>query len=88
MLSVEQKNQYEREGYICPIPVLGADEVDVLRSKLEAFEAAQGGKLEPAQRNKSHLLFKWLDDLIRDPRILDPIEDLIGPDIMCWNTLF
>ena len=88
MLSVEQKDQYEREGYICPIPVLDAGEVDALRSKLETFEAAQGGKLEPAQRNKSHLLFKWLDDLIRDPRILDPIEDLIGPNILCWNTLF
>ena len=43
MLSVEQKDQYEREGYICPIPVLDAGEVDALRSKLETLEAAQGG---------------------------------------------
>ena len=82
------KDQYHHEGYICPVPVMGGEEAGALRAKLEAFEATQGGKLEPAQRNKSHLLFKWLDDLIRDPRILDPIEDLIGPDILCWNTLF
>ncbi|MBT4485906.1 MAG: phytanoyl-CoA dioxygenase family protein, partial [Rhodospirillaceae bacterium] len=50
--------------------------------------ALQGGNLEPGQRAKSHLIFKWLDDLIRDPRILDPIEQLIGPDILCWNTIF
>jgi len=59
-----------------------------LRGLLEAFEKTQGGKLNSIQRNKSHLLFKWLDDLIRDRRILDPIEDLIGGDILCWNTLF
>ncbi|MEK9724510.1 MAG: phytanoyl-CoA dioxygenase family protein, partial [Rhodospirillaceae bacterium] len=83
-----QVAQFRDDGYVCPVPVLEAAEVDELRAKLEAFEATQGGKLQPAQRNKSHLLFKWLDDLIRDPRILDPIEQLIGPDILCWNTLF
>ena len=58
MLSVEQKDQHERKGYICPIPILDAGEVDALRSKLETFEAAQGGTLERAQRNKSHPLFQ------------------------------
>lgn len=87
-LSGEAIEQYARDGYYCPIPVLGEEEVADLRGRLEAFEASQGGKLQPAQRNKSHLLFKWLDDLIRDPRVLDPIEDILGPDILCWNTLF
>ena len=80
--------QYARDGYYHPIPVLGREEVADLRGRLEAFEAREGGKLQPVQRNKSHLLFKWLDDLIRDPRVVDPMEDLLGPDILCWNTLF
>lgn len=88
MLSAAQVSHYETDGFICPLPVLGPSEVDDLRGRLETFEARQGGRLEPMQRNKSHLLFKWLDDLIRDPRILDPIEALIGPNILCWNTLF
>ena len=88
MLTDRQKLQYEQEGFICPIPVLDEDEASILRLKLEKFEATQDGKLEAVQRNKSHLLFKWLDDLIRDPRVLDPVEDLIGPNILCWNTLF
>ncbi|MGI9383355.1 MAG: phytanoyl-CoA dioxygenase family protein, partial [Methyloligellaceae bacterium] len=87
-LSSDAVEQYARDGYYCPIPVLEQDEVADLRGRLEAFEASQGGKLQPAQRNKSHLLFKWLDDLIRDPRVVDPMEDLLGPDILCWNTLF
>jgi chlorinating enzyme len=65
-----------------------ASEALALRRQLEAVEARQGGKLEPAQRSRAFLLFKWLDDLIRDPRVLDPVEQLIGPDILCWSTIF
>ena len=87
-LTAEQIEQYETDGYLTPIQMLPEAETVALRAKLEAFEAKQGGKLEPIQRSKSHLLFKWLDDLIRDPRVLDPIAQLIGPNIFCWNTLF
>lgn len=83
-----QLDQYENDGYLFPVPVLSADEVAACRASLEAVEAQQDGKLLPSQRPKSHLVFKWLDDLIRDPRILDPIEQLIGPNILCWNTIF
>ena len=31
-------------------------------------------------RQKSHLLFTWLNELIRHPRILDAVEALLGPD--------
>jgi len=87
-LSQDQVTQFERDGYITPINVLGLDEAARLRRNLEACEADQGGALEAHQRNKSHLLFKWLDDLIRDPRVLDPVEQLIGPNLLCWNTIF
>ena len=83
-----QIEQYHRDGYAFPAAVLGADDAAAARARLEAAEAGQNGALEPAQRSKSHLLFKWVDDLIRDPRVLDPIEQLIGPDILCWNTIF
>jgi ectoine hydroxylase-related dioxygenase (phytanoyl-CoA dioxygenase family) len=87
-LTPQQIEQYRRDGYVFPLPVLEPHEIPPLRARLEAFESGNGGKLRSSQRNKSHLLFKWLDDLIRDPRILDPIQQLIGPDILCWNTIF
>ena len=87
-LDEAQIEQFHEDGYICPLQVLSKEEANGFRDKLEAFEATQGGRLEPQQRNKSHLLFKWVDDVIRDARVLDPIEQLIGPNILCWNTLF
>ena len=87
-LTPRQIEQYRRDGYVFPLRVVEAHEIPPLRARLEALEAENGGRLSHRQRGKSHLLFKWLDDLIRDPNILDPIEQLIGPDILCWNTIF
>jgi len=87
-LTAQQVAQYKRDGYVCPVPVMPAVEALGLRRQLEAVEARQGGKLEAVQRSRAYLLFKWLDDLIRDSRVLDPIEQLIGPDILCWSTIF
>ena len=80
--------QYRDDGYYFPIDVLDTAEVKANRARLEAFEVEQGQPVHGPQRSKSHLLFKWVDDLMRHPRILDAVEDLIGPDILCWNTIF
>ena len=46
------------------------------------------GVLKGSMRHKSHLLFTWLDGLIRHPAILDAVEGVIGPDILCWSSTF
>ncbi|MDA0305588.1 MAG: phytanoyl-CoA dioxygenase family protein [Proteobacteria bacterium] len=88
LLTDPQIRQFQDLGYAFPLPVLEPGEVATLRDRLQTFEAGQGGRLKPEQRSKCHLLFKWVDDLIRDARILDAVEQLIGPDILCWNTIF
>lgn len=87
-LSEEAMEQYQRLGYYFPVPALTPDEVVECRNRLETYEAQSGSPLTGAERNKAHLLFRWVDDLMRHEVILDLVEDLIGPDILCWNTLF
>jgi non-heme Fe2+,alpha-ketoglutarate-dependent halogenase len=87
MLTQAALRQYQEQGYYAPIRVMPRAEADALRAKLEDFEAGAGilaGKL----RHKSHLLFTWLNDLVRNPRILDAVEDVIGPNILCWGSSF
>jgi len=79
--------QYHDLGYYAPVPVLSSAEADGLRRRLEAFEASGSG-MQGAVRHKPHLLFTWLNNLIRHPRILDAVQDIIGPDILCWGTSF
>ena len=88
LLDQEAIDRYRGEGYCFPIDVLDARETAASRARLEAFEATQGQPIHGPQRSKSHLLFKWVDDLMRHPRILDAVEDLIGADLLCWNTIF
>jgi hypothetical protein len=86
-LSEAASREYRELGYYAPIRVLTTAEVAELRGKLEAFEASGNG-MQGAVRHKPHLLFTWLNDLIRHPRVLDAVEDIIGPDILCWGTSF
>ena len=87
-LSDTQVAAYEREGYLAPVPAMSAAEARAARATLERIEAGTGGPLRGDLRHKAHLLFPFLADMIRHPRILDAIEDILGPDILCWNTNF
>jgi len=78
---------YREHGYYAPIRVLSAAEAGNVRRRLEAHETAHG-PLKGSMRHKSHLLFTWLDGLIRHPAILDAVEGVIGPDILCWSSTF
>jgi non-heme Fe2+,alpha-ketoglutarate-dependent halogenase len=88
MLTNAQIRQYREEGYISPIRVMSEAAAGEYRRRLEAFEARSGGPLAGDLRHKSHLLFTWLSELIRHDKILDAIEDLYGPDLLCWSTNF
>jgi non-heme Fe2+,alpha-ketoglutarate-dependent halogenase len=88
MLTAAQIEQYREEGYISPIRVMSEAAAGEYRRRLEAFEAKNGGPLGGDLRHKSHLLFTWLSELIRHDKILDAVEDLYGPDLLCWSTNF
>ena len=87
-LSPDQVAQYQRDGYLFPLDCLTAEDVGYYRGRLEAFEREQGdtfGRLPNLVRSKSHLLFSWMDELVRHPKVLDAVESVIGPDIMIYH---
>ncbi|HEX9408717.1 MAG TPA: phytanoyl-CoA dioxygenase family protein [Methylomirabilota bacterium] len=87
-LSAAAIEQYARDGYVFPVSVLSPGEARQYRERLERAERDRGGPLRGVYRVKPHLLFTWLADLVRHPSILDAVEDVLGPDILCWNTSF
>ena len=86
MLSPATVERFRETGFHFPAEALTRDEAASYRRRLEACEAASGGPLKGNSRHKVHLLFPWAQELIRHPRILDTMEDLLGPDILCWST--
>ena len=88
MLTEAQIERFRCDGCVFPVRVMSEAEALAIRSKLEDYERRSGGPLAGDLRHKTHLLFSWLADLVRNSRIVDAIEDLYGPNLLCWTTNF
>jgi hypothetical protein len=83
-LSSAQLAQYRSQGYLAPLRVMPEADAARLLSRLEAVERQEGGKLSNQSNQKPYLLFPFLAEVIRDARILDVAESVLGPDLLCW----
>ena len=88
LLSEAAIAQYERDGFYHPLRALNTEEVARCRQDVEGVEQENLDDIGGAFRHKPHLLLKSLDATVRNERILDAVEDLIGPDIFVWASLF
>tara|TARA_B100000579_G_scaffold398072_1_gene378107 strand:- start:74 stop:925 length:852 start_codon:yes stop_codon:yes gene_type:complete len=77
---------YRKDGLLFPKTVMTPDQAAEYLSILEAYEKETGGPVKDQYRYKCHLVFPWINDLMRNDGILDMVEDLIGPDIMVWTS--
>lgn len=88
VLSEAQVEAFDRNGYHFPVRVLSEAEAADYRARLESFEFEHGLIMKTPYRNKPHMVFKWVNELIRDPRIVDAVEDILGPDLLVWGSSF
>jgi len=86
ILVQQQVDRYRSDGYAFPVPVLTPDEVRELRADLEYWEGEQGHPLDFPEKSKSYLLYRWADVLVHHPKVLDAVEDVIGPDILVYHS--
>jgi non-haem Fe2+, alpha-ketoglutarate-dependent halogenase len=87
-LSDRQIGQYRADGYLFPLPAFSRSEVAHLRTKLDELERRESGKVSARTNRKPHLLLPWLNEVIHHPPILDAVEGVIGPNILCWGSEF
>jgi len=91
-LTEQQVRDYRHDGYLFPIPVLSPQEASQGLENLARMEAHLGSPVTRAElkwRGGAYTYLPWVDALVRHPRILDVIEDVIGPDILVyWTTFF
>ena len=84
ILTPEQKTAYEELGFLDSIPILDEAEVRHFRAAVEKTCAALGGRI--ARLDGLHLYFRWAWELSTHPRLLDCMEQLVGPNIMLKST--
>jgi non-heme Fe2+,alpha-ketoglutarate-dependent halogenase len=82
-------------GHLALFPVRGLPSTDAaaMLGNIASFEAERGTDGQPAHpvasdvlRNKAHLKQLWMYDLVHNPELLDAVESVIGPDILCWGA--
>ena len=91
MLTPAQIERYRYDGYLYPFPALSPAELAACNEGLARYEAWLGGPVNRADRrwrSAAYVILPWADALIRHPRILDVVEDLIGPDILVYTATF
>ena len=80
LLSADEIAAYHDRGYHFPVDALSASEVADFRGKLEDYEASSGGPIKAEMRHRSHVLFTWIDEMTRHPKILDFSGDRVPRD--------
>jgi len=92
-LDARQREQFERDGYLCPVRVL--EEADTRRYLTHYMEYCEANKakltsLRPNEKyqvtSQTHFVLPWVHELITNPRVLDAVESLLGPNILAWDT--
>tara|TARA_R110002094_G_scaffold127623_7_gene121453 strand:+ start:1272 stop:2144 length:873 start_codon:yes stop_codon:yes gene_type:complete len=92
-LTGAQTRSYRDDGFLYPIPVMPASEAQNLRAELEDLEATwlDNGlplPLNTYKRVNAHCVMPLAYRIGADPRILDVVESILGPDILIYGVEF
>jgi ectoine hydroxylase-related dioxygenase (phytanoyl-CoA dioxygenase family) len=90
-LTPEQVASFRYNGFLFPIPALTPQEVATCLAGLDRLETELGAPVAEADvkwRSHAYAHSPWFNALIRHPRILDAVEDVIGPNILVWTSTF
>jgi len=87
-LTEEQVESFKENGFISPMDGLTAAEAQECLECLEDYEKRTGNAAQDSLTLKSHLPFGLFSRVIRNDKVLDAVEDLIGPNILCWGSSF
>jgi non-heme Fe2+,alpha-ketoglutarate-dependent halogenase len=93
MLSPEQRQFYEQNGYLYPLRVFNDNETAAFRRQFDQYTDQNKdrlSKLIPRERRAvyglTHLMLPWVYEMVSHPRVLDAVEGAIGPNLLVWGS--
>lgn len=89
VLTRDQVDHFNRNGYVSGLKVLEDDEVAGLRTFVDDLIArimAMGGSSYSAKH--AHMKYGAVWDLLTHPRITACVKDVLGPDVVGWGAHF
>lgn len=84
-LTQGQIDAYNTQGFVQPFDIFSATEMAEIRGYIDGL-MRDAGEAGAYGINCYQARLSGLYDIATDPRILDYVEDIIGPDILCWAS--
>jgi chlorinating enzyme len=85
------QKSYSEQGYAFPFDILSVQEAAQFSAELEKLETLIDARTAgyKQQLNYPHVIFRFANKIVRHPKILQHITQLLGPDVLIWSaTLF
>ncbi|MDQ2732409.1 MAG: phytanoyl-CoA dioxygenase family protein [Armatimonadota bacterium] len=86
--SADEVRFYREQGYLKFGRIFTAEEMDNLRLHVDDMIAQLPEGKRPESLDVPHFSDPWLFRYLAHPKVLDVIEDFIGPDIVLWSSHF
>lgn len=84
-----QIRSYHDRGFLSPVDAFNRDDMERLQRAFDDFEQQcldrSGPIVGSPMQFRPHLHQPWAAALVRRPEILDPVESIIGPDILVYH---
>ncbi len=82
------KQNFFDNGFITKLRVLSENEASNICDNYLKYLSSGINKAESIEhKTKSHLYFPWANEIIRNKRILEYVEQILGPNFVCWNSV-
>ncbi|MBP0496132.1 phytanoyl-CoA dioxygenase family protein [Pararoseomonas indoligenes] len=85
-LSPAQVEHFRREGWLYPLDAISPEEAAANLAALDSYDGKLGPDATLRLKIKAQVVAPWMTALGRNPRILDAVESLIGPDILLFGA--
>jgi non-heme Fe2+,alpha-ketoglutarate-dependent halogenase len=88
-LSPAQAESWNRDGYLGPLDVYGAETIEGIRAYFdELLSEALAQGLDSYSISSAHLKHQAVREMLTNERIVAYVRDLLGPNVVGWGSHF
>ena len=87
-LPAAKRDEFRELGFLSGLALYRPTECEAFLARMEAFERERAADAAWAFDIKANLLFDWVYETAAESRVLDVVEDLLGPNIFVTNSVF
>ncbi|WP_149498693.1 phytanoyl-CoA dioxygenase family protein [Roseiconus lacunae] len=89
ILTTQQVQQFNEEGYVRPLNIFDENEISEIRAYFDDLLArVVSGGGNSYSISSAHLKYGPVHDILTDHRIVDPVADLLGDNVIGWGSHF